>query len=108
MNSRPSHKCTRHFLMTLAAMSGLALATGCGSNGGSSAHNGDGFSNSTLSGTYVVSISGEDVNTTTGNAVPFAILGIITANGRGGITAGRLDLNDPGNTGVNLGRAVVR
>ena len=106
MNSRRCHKCTRHFLMTLAAMSGLALAAGCGSNGGSPTQNGDGFSNRSLSGTYVMSISGKDVNTTTGNAVPFAMVGSITANGRGGITAGILDINDPGNTGVKLAQSV--
>ncbi len=89
--------------MTLAAISGLALATGCGSNSGSI---GNGFSNSDLRGTYVVSISGKDVNTATGNAVPFAIVGSITANGSGGIPAGTLDINDPGNTGVNLGQTV--
>ncbi|MFY9844247.1 MAG: hypothetical protein WA718_02025 [Terriglobales bacterium] len=106
MNSRPSYKCAGRLLMTLAVICGLALATGCGSNGGLRTPNSDGFSNSNLSGTYVISISGKDVNTTTGDVVPFAIVGSITANGRGGITVGTLDLNDPGNTGMNLGQTV--
>ena len=101
-----TYKPIRPLLMTLAAISGLALAVGCGSNGGSPTPNGDSFSNSNFRGTYVVSISGEDVNPTTGNAVPFAIVGSLTANGRGGITVGTLDINDPGNSGVNLGQSV--
>ncbi len=106
MNSLASYKCIRPLLMTLAAISGLALAAGCGSNGGSHTPNGSGFSNSNLSGTYVVSISGKDLNTTTGDVVSFAIVGTITANGSGGITGGSVDINDPSNTGVNLGQTV--
>lgn len=33
-------------------------------------------------------------------------MGTVTAHGNGGITIGTLDINDPGNTGMNLGQTV--
>ena len=47
------------------------------------------FSNSSLKGNYIFSISGLD-----GSANPFDALGVITADGAGNITGGEEDLND--------------
>jgi len=89
----------RNAFALFIALSTLALLVGCG--GGSSSPppvpppNG-GFSNSNLSGTYVFSVSGTDVNND-----PVQIVGSFTANGsggngKGGITGGTLDIADPG------------
>lgn len=47
------------------------------------------FSNANLSGTYVFSTSGIDVN-----GSPYALVGEFTANGKGGISGGTLDVNN--------------
>ncbi|MGO9402096.1 MAG: hypothetical protein ACLPVW_01350 [Terriglobales bacterium] len=106
MNPLASTKCASRVLMALAAISGIFLMAGCSSSSSTVPPNQQGFSNSSLTGTYVISIAGTDVNTTANEAVPFAIVGTVTANGSGGITGGTLDLNDPGNIGVQLGQAV--
>ncbi len=106
MNPLASTKCASRVLMALAAISGIFLMAGCSSSSSSVPPNQQGFSNSSLTGTYVISIAGTDVNTTANEAVPFAIVGTVTANGSGGITGGTLDINDPGNIGVQLGQAV--
>lgn len=79
-------------------LSTLMILAGCGGNGLSIAKpvappSGK-FSNSNLSGTYVFSISGIDVN-----GAPYSVVGSFTANGSGGngtggITGGTLDMND--------------
>jgi hypothetical protein len=72
------------------ALSILAVLAGCGSNGTKATPPpSGGFSNSNLSGTYVISTAGIDVN----NAF-LTTSGTITANGSGGITGGTLDVND--------------
>ena len=48
------------------------------------------FSNSSLNGTYVFSVSGTDE----ANGAPYAMVGTLTANGSGGITGGAVDIND--------------
>lgn len=78
--------------------SALLLLAGCGGNSLSIAKpvappSGK-FSNSNLSGTYVFSVSGIDVN-----GAPYSVLGNFTANGSGGnglggITGGTIDMND--------------
>ena len=83
-------------------ISTLMVLAGCGGNGVSIAKpvappSGK-FSNSNLSGTYVFSISGVDVN-----GAPYSVVGSFTANGSGGngsggITGGTLDMNDAGMT----------
>jgi hypothetical protein len=106
MNPHASYKCAGRLLMALAAITSILVISGCG--GGSSSTpppNQSGFSNSSLSGTYVISISGTDVNTSS-EVVPFAIVGTITTVGGGTFTGGTVDVNDPGNTGVNLGQTV--
>jgi len=87
----------RNGLVLLLALSALLFLAGCGS--GSSVTNAvappsGGFSNSNLSGTYVFSVSGSDVN-----GLPFAVVGTFNANGsggngKGGITGGTIDIND--------------
>jgi hypothetical protein len=109
MNPHASHKCAGRLLMVLAAITSILLISGCGSGSSSTPPpNQSGFGTNSLNGTYVISVSGTDVSTTTGTAevVPFAIVGTIVANGTGGITGGTVDINDPGNTGVNIGQAV--
>jgi hypothetical protein len=107
MNPHASHKCAVRLLTALAAMASILLIAGCGSSSSSAPPpNQSGFSTSSLSGTYVISITGTDVNATTNDIVPFAIVGTIVANGKGGITGGTVDINDPGNTLVNIGQAV--
>jgi hypothetical protein len=79
-------------------VSTLMILAGCGGNSVSIAKpvappSGK-FSNSNLSGTYVFSVSGIDVN-----GAPYSVLGSFTANGSGGnglggITGGTLDMND--------------
>jgi|SRR5271169_2340459 len=102
------HACTKRagrLLMALAAATSILLMAACGSGNPITVPNPQGFNNGSLTGTYVISIAGTDVNSAN-FVVPFAIAGTIQANGKGGITTGTIDINDPGNTGVNLGVAV--
>ena len=104
MNPLASAKCAGRLLMALAAVSALLFAAGCTSSTSTST-NKQGFTNSSFSGTYVISIQGTDVNLTTTGVVPLAIMGTLQPNGSGGFnTAGTvLDIIDPGNTGINQG-----
>jgi hypothetical protein len=104
MNFLASSKCAGGLLVTLA-MASISLMTACGSSNNIPTPNQSGFGNSNLSGTYVISITGTDINSSS-QAVPFALAGTIVANGTGGITGGTLDINDPFNLGVNTGEAV--
>jgi hypothetical protein len=88
----------RNGFVLLLALSALLFLAACGNNGNSIsipvAPPTGNFSNSNLNGTYVFSVSGTDFN-----GAPYAIVGTITANGtggngRGGITAGTIDIND--------------
>jgi hypothetical protein len=105
MNSLASSKRAGRLLMALAAVSSIILAVGCGSSN-VAAPNSNGFSNSSLSGTYVVAISGTDVNSKAGTESFFAIVGIITADGKGNIT-GTVDINDPALGGVFPGQTLT-
>ena len=93
MNPHAFCKCAGRLLMALAATTGILLMAACGSGSGSPAPNNNGFSNSSLKGTYVLSISGTDVNSA-GTEAFFAIVGTITADGNGKITGGTVDIND--------------
>ena len=105
MKSLASSKCAGGLLVAFA-MASISLMTACGSSNNIVKPNQGGFGDGNLSGTYVISISGTDVNLNTSEVVPFAIVGTIVANGTGGIGSGTLDINDPGNLGVNIGAAV--
>ncbi len=96
MNPLASTKYARRLLMALAAISGILLAVGCGSSSPTAVPPpSGGFSDSNLKGTYVLSISGTDVNVSAGTESFFAIVGTITADGNGNITGGTVDINDP-------------
>jgi hypothetical protein len=107
MNPLASTKCAGRLLMALAAITSIVLMVACGSSSTPAILNSSGFSDSNLSGTYVISISGTDVNAKAGTESFFAIVGTITANGKGGIT-GTVDINDPdlGSPGVFLAQTV--
>ncbi len=108
MNPHASAKCAGRVLIVLAAITSILFAVGCGSSNGFTKPNPTGFSNSSLSGTYVLSLSGTDVNVGASTASLFAIVGTITADGKGNITGGTVDINDLdlGGTGVFLGQTV--
>ncbi|MGB8012993.1 MAG: hypothetical protein WCF68_15375 [Terriglobales bacterium] len=105
MNPLASPKCAARLLMALAAIATILSAVGCGSSSSSPAPNPGGFSNTSLNGTYVISISGTDINNSS-QIVPFSIVGTITTVGGGTFTGGTIDVNDPDNTGVNLAQTV--
>src|ERR1019366_8483701 len=105
MNPLASTKSAGRLLMALTAIASILLIASCGSSSSLTTPNRQGFGDGNLSGTYVISISGTDVNSSS-VIVPFAIVGTITANGKGGITGGTVDINDPGNLGVHTGQAV--
>lgn len=104
MNPLASIAHARRVLTTLSALTLIVFSIACGSNN-SPAPNNSGFTNSNLSGTYVVAISGTDA---TGNGSFFAVAGTIAADGKGNITGGTLDINDLalGGTGVFAAQAV--
>src|SRR5277367_3915418 len=107
MNSHASPQCAGRLLMALAAIASVILIAGCGS-GTVATPNNNGFTNANLSGTYVISISGTDVNLNAETESFFAIVGTITADGMGNITGGTVDINDLnlGGTGVFTGQTV--
>jgi hypothetical protein len=105
MNPLASTKCAGRLLMALAAITSILLMAACGSSSSIVPQNPQGFNDGSLTGNYVISISGTDVNSSS-FIVPFAIAGTIAANGKGGITGGTVDINDPGNLGVQIGQAV--
>ncbi len=93
MNPHASTQCTGRLLMALAAITSILFAVGCGSSSAPPPPNQVGFSNSSLSGTYVFSSQGADLN-----GYPVAMAGTLVANGTGGtggITGGTIDIIDP-------------
>ena len=77
----------------------------CGSGPGIGMPNPGGFTDSNLSGTYVLSVSGTELRVV---GSFFAIVGTITADGKGNITGGTVDINDLalGGTGVFTGQTL--
>jgi len=88
----------RNAIVLLGALSASALLTGCGSSSSGSQTTPPpppppaSVIPTTLSGTYVISYSGMDV-TSNGSQSAFAMLGTITADGKGNLS-GLIDLND--------------
>ncbi len=85
----------RSALVLLLALSAFTFLAACGGSSGPGITKGQCppsgcFSNSNLNGTYVFSVSGEDLVT----GAPYAVVGAINANGSGGITGGTIDMND--------------
>src|SRR6202522_707860 len=60
MNSLVSSTCARRLFMALAAISGIFLTASCGNSSNFTPPNNQGFSNSSLNGTYVFSSQGFD------------------------------------------------
>jgi hypothetical protein len=105
MNPLAYMKCAGRLLMALAAIASIVLMAGCGSSsGGPPTPNNTGFGDGNLKGTYVISISGMDLNTNTKEVGSFAIVGTINTDGNGNITGGTVDVNDPDNVGVFTGK----
>jgi hypothetical protein len=81
-------------LALLVALTSFTFLIACGGGNGTPPVNPTppptgGFSNSSLNGTYVYSVSGTDVN-----GFSIALAGTLTANGSGTITGGAIDIND--------------
>jgi hypothetical protein len=82
----------RNGLALLVALSTLLFLAACGSSSNSaSAPPSGGYNTSSLSGTYVVSLSGQDI--TNGVQSFFALVGALTANN--GSLTGTIDIADP-------------
>jgi len=83
----------RRYLIAPAILFAFAALTGCGSNGSGItnpvAPPSGSFSNGSLMGTYVFSVSGSD-----SAGAPYTLVGTFAANGSGGITGGTYDMND--------------
>jgi len=81
----------RNHLVLPIILSTIAALAGCGSSSHHVVPPPTGsFSDSDLNGSYVFSTVGTDVN-----QAPISIVGSFTADGKGGISAGTVDFNDP-------------
>ena len=84
MNPLASTNCARRVLMALAAITGIILAAGCGSNG--IIHSlGGGFSKASLKGQYVIAQTGIGVNQAGTASDPFSETIVFTADGNGNV-----------------------
>jgi len=82
------------FIAPLLSIFALFVLAGCGSSSDQpTSPPGGSFTNSNLSGTYVVSFSGYD--TSNGYGSYFSVLGSVTSDGSGHFTNGALDIDDP-------------
>jgi hypothetical protein len=86
MNPLAPPKYAIRLISALAATAGIFLATGCSSSN-TTAPNNQGFTNSSLTGTYVFSSSGVDPN-----FILFDVVGALVADGKGGIGSGTMDV----------------
>jgi hypothetical protein len=91
MNPLASSKCAGRVLVALAAISGIFLTVGCGSNGNSVVVKG-GFTNASLKGTYSFTVKGFGFNNGTSATANFFVEGgVLTADGNGTITVATED-----------------
>ena len=90
MNSLAASKCGLRLFAALIGISSLFLTAGCGSSTGLAHINPIGFSNSSLSGTYVFSSQGSD-----SSGFLLTMAGAVTADGNGNIKGGTMDIIDP-------------
>jgi hypothetical protein len=104
MNSLVSSKCAGRLFMALAAISGIFLAAGCGNGSSFTPPNNQGFSNSSLNGTYVFSSQGFDSIA----GAPLNLAGTLVANGTGSITGGTIDVVDADCTSCSTGSGVAQ
>jgi hypothetical protein len=86
MNPLASSKCARRSLIALAAMTGVILAVGCGSGNPIIPPLGGGFSNTSLSGQYVMKQTGTGVNQAGTSADPFSETTVFTADAKGNLS----------------------
>jgi hypothetical protein len=82
--------------MALAAISGIFLTAGCGSGGGPIVPIGGGFSNSSLSGQYVIAQTGIGINQALTSNDPFSETVVFSADGSGHLTVPVDDFNQDG------------
>lgn len=87
----------RNGFVLLLALSTLSLFVACGGSSAPApvAPPSGGFTTSNFSGTYVVAISGADLNQSAQSESFFAIVGTMTVDGMGNISGGTVDINDP-------------
>ncbi|MFZ0797274.1 MAG: hypothetical protein WCA13_11995 [Terriglobales bacterium] len=92
MNPHACSKCAGRLFMALAAISSILLMAACGSSSSGPKLNTVGFTNASLTGTYVFSSSGVD----SAVGAPINMAGAFAANGKGAITSGgAMDVIDP-------------
>jgi hypothetical protein len=84
---------SRNRFVLIVVMAALAVLVGCTTTNKATPPPTGGFTNANLKGAYVFSFAGTDVST--GSAAPFAVLGVLNADGGGGISGGTIDINDP-------------
>jgi len=96
----------RKHLILPSIVFALALLAGCNTSNTVTTNN-NGYSNTDFSGTYVFSFSGTDVNLTAQTQSFFAIAGTITADGKGHIQSGTVDINDANIGGVFTAQALT-
>lgn len=86
MNPLASIRRARRVVILLAAITGIVASVGCGSSNGNLTSLGGGFTNTSLTGQYVISQTGIGVNQQGTASDPFSETIIFTADGKGGIT----------------------
>jgi|CZKY01.1.fsa_nt_gi hypothetical protein len=91
-----STKCAGRLLMALAAISSIFFAVGCGSGSSSVPPLGGGFSDSSLSGQYVMKQTGTGVNQVGTSADPFSETTVFTADGKGNLNVLEDDFDQDG------------
>ncbi|MFY9842968.1 MAG: hypothetical protein WA718_07535 [Terriglobales bacterium] len=101
MNPLASYRCGQRLLVCLTVISSIFFAAGCSSNNSTPPINQVGFTNGSLSGTYVFSSQGQD-----GNLAPLALAGALVADGNGGIKGGTMDIVAQGVSPI-LGQAIA-
>jgi hypothetical protein len=97
MNPLTTSKCARRLLTALAAISGIFLTMGCGSNG-SIRSLGGGFSKASLNGQYVILQTGTAFDSQGVNLQPFSEAIVFTADGNGNLSITADDGNQGGGT----------
>ena len=83
----------RNRFVLMSVLATLAVLMGCSSTHKAAPPPTGAFGDGNLKGAYVFSIAGTDVST--GTATPFAVVGVLNADGAGGISGGTIDINDP-------------
>jgi hypothetical protein len=96
MNPLAWKQCTLRLVMALAAMVALLVATGCGSGSPIIKSLGGGFTNASLNGQYVITLTGIGVNQAGTAADPFSEAIVLTADGNRNLTINVDDFDQVG------------